>query len=51
MQDYDRLASTIKHERRYLEKMKSEKKSTREDKHERTKRAHDIEFDDYRKSL
>jgi hypothetical protein len=48
---FDRQAQTQKHERRYLDKLRTEKVSAREDKHERYKRAHDVEFDDYRKGL
>ena len=41
----------MRHERRYLDKVKTDKLSQRQDDRMRNRKNHDIEFDDYRKSL
>jgi len=41
----------MRHEKRYLDKVKTDKLSQRQDERMRNRKNHDIEFDDYRKSL
>ena len=49
--EFDRQAQTMRHEKRYLDKVKTDKLSQRQDERMRNRKNHDIEFDDYRKSL
>jgi hypothetical protein len=47
--DFERQADVMKHERRYLNKVKAEKALVREDARKRSRHKIELEFDDHRK--